>query len=211
MKKKKSNKKVKIRVSVSKYFILLTVLLIPTVYFVVKGSSEPVWNIIPPKIQPLLINGNDALSGISQSYICSYIFYVIINFLPERKKQIEDSKNFLLDVQTYMAAMYAIIGYDLSNEISFYNQLYNIPKKPDGFKPPKELENIDTVLNLNYVLIENKYDTYISEKKSVDYNEDYVKEIREQLQNCANRYQEYSMKIYRFMHPDMYEKDNDSK
>lgn len=208
--KKRKNKRVKIKVSVSWYFVVLTVLLIPSVYLVIKGSSAPIWGVIPLTIQPFLQNGNDVLSGISQSYICSYIFYIVVNYLPERKRQVEENRDFLFNAQSYMSGMHTAIRFGLGNKELFCQKLYSIPKTPYGFKAPKGLEDIEKVLWYKHVQIENSYNVYIGQKESsTEDNGIYIKESLKQLHDYADEYQEYSLKIYRFMHPDIYKNNID--
>lgn len=212
MKKKKSNNKVKITVSVSKYFILLTALLIPAIYLVVKGSSEPIWSIVPLKIQPLLLNGNDVLSGISQSYICSYIFYIVVNFLPEKKQQIEENRKFLYDVQSYMSTMYAAVRFNLTNPFIFCKKMYDMPKEPRYYKAQKGFEDMIDVLGKNFIEIESNYAIYMSFKAKKVLTEDdklFIDNAHDKLKMCTEEYQDYALKIYRYTHPNMY-KTSDS-
>ena len=72
---------------------ILLIILVLTIFFIIKGCNYDSWTLIPNSIQGLLKKtNNDLWYNLSIGYVISFIFYLVVNFFPElkRSKKIEE-------------------------------------------------------------------------------------------------------------------------
>lgn len=74
-----------------KDFLVLTLILLIAIFFIIQGSSFEVWSFLPLEIKVLLFTrtNNIIFYDLSIGFFASYIFYIIVNFIPELKKERE--------------------------------------------------------------------------------------------------------------------------
>ncbi|MDD7793674.1 hypothetical protein [Clostridium sp. 'White wine YQ'] len=80
------------------YFIILTIFCVLSIFISIKFCDIPILSIIPLKIAPIFIKPNNSdmlLYNLSVGYIVSYMFYLLVNFIPELLDAKEKEKELL--------------------------------------------------------------------------------------------------------------------
>lgn len=172
------------------YFVVLCILLIPSLYFVVAGCDWEVWSIIPAKYNYILVDGDEMLYNIGLAYLGSYIFYLFVDYLPVKRHIKEETYDFLEDIQQYMFDMASAILMELDKPESFYLKLYSIPKEPKKFHRRDKWSNVLKILYQNYRQIEGSYTVYRSyvNRENSELDKKYLEEHIEKLQECRMHY-----------------------
>lgn len=191
------NLKRKISYKCDMYFIALCLLLIPAIYFMICGSEWEVWGIIPDEYQQALIDGDATLYSISLSYICSFIIYIFVNYLPDRKKIEDETYSFMREVQQYMFSVEHAIFMDMDQPEIFCSKLYNKPMYPKKLYKAEKWKDILQIFNMNFVDIDGYYSAYRSHKKKMTLSkeemeymnecEKKLKALGEEYRTCANK------------------------
>jgi hypothetical protein len=80
-----------------KDFIILSLILIPVIECIIKGCTYPVWNWLPIYFQNIFTKNQDyeVWYNLSLSYLISYIFFLVVSFLPDIKREKEKEKDLL--------------------------------------------------------------------------------------------------------------------
>lgn len=172
------------------YFGILCVLLVPALYFLISGSEWKIWGIIPENYHRILIDGNETLYNMGLAYVCSFIFYVFVNYLPEKRKVKNETYRFLFDVQQYMFAVYHAVFFDIDKPEIFIKKLYNKPERPDVIYREKEWRGIMDTFQANYMEIEAYYCAYrsYSGKSLSESDKEYVNECIQKLHKFGLEY-----------------------
>lgn len=178
------------------FFIILCGLLFPATFFMIAGSQWEIWSFIPNKWQSFFLNGDQTLYSIGINYIGSFIFYLMINYLPDKKRAKEETREFLQEVQQYMFRMSGALCVEMDVPIEFFHKLYSLPKEPKQFYKRENYKDILETLYTNFHLIEGSYNIYLSysDKKKTQTDEEYLNEHIKKLfdarmgyNECANR------------------------
>ena len=80
------------------YFWALTAILLPSVIWAIKYCDIQIWSILPNNIAKFFIKPENAdmlIYNLSVGYIVSYIFYLLVNFIPDLINEKEKEKELL--------------------------------------------------------------------------------------------------------------------
>jgi len=175
-------------------FVLLLFFALPSLYFVIAGSDWPVWKCIPDKYVYLLVNGDSTLYEIGLAHLSGFMFYIMVDYWPMKRRIKNDTRSFLIDVQQYMFKMEMAISRDIDEPEAFYKKLYSLPKEPVVFYKRKKWLGILRKLYENHFFIEGSYNVY---RQYANYKYEELTDVHKQnLNDHKKRLEEYK-KIYR--------------
>ena len=171
------------------YFLIISVLLLPAIYFIIAGSDWPLWPCIPEKYAEILLEGDALLYDIGLAYAGGYIFYLLVDYLPTKRRIKMETDAFIQDMLQYMFIMSSAVVYELDMPSSFYLKLYNIPKEPSVFYKREKWENVLKVFYVNYRNIEGYYWSYRGYKdKGNAIDKAYLNHVTTKLDECGENY-----------------------
>lgn len=177
------------------YFSILFIFLLPAIYFVVAGCDWPLWSCVPEKYVFLFLNGDALLYDIGLSYIGGFIFYLLVDYLPLKRRIRADTRNYIHDVQQYMFEMHLAILTDKDDPNLFYKKLYSLPKEPMVLYKREKWQDVITILYENYRWIEGSYRIYRQyvglNMKTYEQNiQENVNKHKMKLEECQKNYRE---------------------
>lgn len=131
-----------------KDFIILSIILFPVIFGIIKGCNYPVIDQLPKIIKQLFIkSSNDELwYNLSLGYAISYIFYILVNFWPDIKRELNAQRELLplrsaryREIELLLHDIYGIWG-----EI-FKFCIHNKIIKREDIKSISDLFNFDMI------------------------------------------------------------------
>lgn len=183
------------------FFCILCIFLFPAIFFVISGSNWPIWDFVPIRFQRFFIEGDSTLYNFGITYIGSFIFYLMVNYFPDRKYIKDETQEFLEEIQQYMFTMASAICCELNRPESFYLKLYRIPKEPKTFYKRDKYQKILVTLYSNYRSIEGSYNIYLCYfgKENSEEDEEYLNKHIEQLEKARMAYYDCANKMIKLL------------
>lgn len=165
------------------YFGILTSLLICFIFVAIKYCDIPIWESAPDFfVKPK--NADMLLYNLSISYIASYMFYALVNFIPDWIEAIEKEKEML----ALRGAIHREIQLFTSRLISLWNDIVMSASRKESFNilnedDIKELFNIEFMKKISTLVILSDN----SNVKSVsNYYSDWYTQILEEINEISN-------------------------
>lgn len=154
------------------YFIVLSAILLISMFLVIKFCDYPVWSFLPDIIQGLFTkksNTDMTLYNLGISYIVSYIFYMLVSFMPEflsYREEIEKRINL-------RAAIHREIQLFTVHHVILLESIFKVAVK-SGKLDSNSFSSIEEVFTLKNIEIASSEINLSDDSDTMSMNKSYI-------------------------------------